>query len=252
MKTIAAVCVRMGSLRLPGKALRVVAGKPLLAHLIDRLRLTARLDGIVVATSGRSENDRLVQFCASQSIPCFRGDEDDVLGRLLAALHSQNADVGVNIFGDGPIIDPAIIDRMVDEYARADGQFDFVSNDLTTTWPSGMEVEVFSVQSLADAALKCRDSAVREHGTLFIRQNPELYRLRNIEAPADLRRSGLSLEVDVAEDIPVIEALLKKFSNRPNASLSDYIKYLDAHPGLADASRNVPRRWKQFRSDGAT
>src|SRR5262249_47334818 len=119
MKIVATVQVRMGSSRLPGKALREVAGKPLLGHLLDRLALARRLDGIVVATSVRAENDAIEAYCGSRQIPCFRGDEDDVLGRMLGALRAHDAAVGVEVFGDCPLIDPAIVDQFVDLFTQS-------------------------------------------------------------------------------------------------------------------------------------
>ena len=247
MKVVGAVCVRMGSSRLPGKALHVVEGQPLLGHLLGRLRRARSLDEVVVATSTRAENDAIAAFCATLSIPCFRGDEDDVLGRLLGALQSQQAGIGVNVFGDGPLIDPAIVDTIVGKFSEAGGALDFVGNDLETTWPSGMEVEVFSVRALADADSRCSDPPIREHGTLFIRKNPSLYSLMNVEAPPELRRTDLSLEVDASEDLVVMEALLEYFRDKPDAGLLDYIRYLDGHPEVAAAGREVHRRWKEFR-----
>jgi spore coat polysaccharide biosynthesis protein SpsF len=249
MSTIAVVAVRMGSTRLPGKALREIAGKPLLGHLLDRLALAKRVDGLVVATSVRPENDAIAAYCGTRAIPCFRGDEDDVLGRLLGALRSQHATIGVEVFGDGPLIDPAIIDGLVDTFAQSAGTLDFVGNDLITTWPPGMEVEVFSVAALADADRRCSDPAVREHGTLFMRQNPDLYRLRNVEAPPEFRRPEIELEVDTAEDLAVMEAVLQHFSDRPDVGLAELIRFMDANPDIAAINRSVARRWKEFRSD---
>jgi len=250
MSVVATVQVRMGSSRLPGKVMREIAGKPLLGHLLDRLALSDRLDGVVVATSVRAENDAIERYCGSRGVACFRGDEDDVLGRMLGALRSLNAVVGVEVFGDCPLIDPAIVDQFVDLFTQADGALDFVGNDLTTTWPPGMEVEVFSVAALADADRRCADPAIREHGTLFIRQNPARYRLRNVEAPAQLRRPDIELEVDTAEDLAVLDQVLAHFADRRDVGLAELIAFMDAHPQIASANRDVPRRWKEFRSGG--
>lgn len=249
MRVIATVQVRMGSSRLPGKAMRDIAGKPLLGHLLDRLALATRLDGIVVATSVRADNDVIETYCGSRGLACFRGDEDDVLGRMVGALRSQDAAIGVEVFGDCPLIDPAIVDQLVDLFVQSDGAFDFVGNDLTTTWPPGMEVEVFSVAALADAERRCGDPATREHGTLFIRQNPNLYRLRNVEAPPAFRRPELELEVDTPEDLAVMEAVLRHFSDRRDVGLAELIRFMDRHPDIASINRDVARRWKEFRGD---
>jgi spore coat polysaccharide biosynthesis protein SpsF (cytidylyltransferase family) len=248
MSIVAVIAARMGSSRLPGKALRLLAGKPLLGHLLDRVMLARRLDGIVVATSTRPENDAIAAYCASRAVACFRGDEDDVLGRMLQALRAQAATVGVQVFGDGPLIDPAIIDQVVCVYQEADGAIDFVGNDLATTWPPGMEAEAFSVAALVDSDRRCSDAALRAHGTLFLRRNPALYRLRNVEAPPELRRPELELEVDTAEDLPVIEAALTHFAGRPRFGLADLIAFLDSRPEIAALNRHVPRRWKALRA----
>jgi spore coat polysaccharide biosynthesis protein SpsF len=249
MKTVGIVNVRMGSSRLPGKVLRLVAGKPLLGHLLDRLALAPGLDEVVVATSVRPENDAIAAYCAARGTACFRGDEDDVLARMLGALRSRGANVGVEVYGDCPLIDPAIVGAMIARFAQAAGTLDFVGNDLSTTWPPGMEVEVFAMAALEQAGQSCHDPAIREHGTLFIRQNPELFRLQNIDAPDDCRRPELELEVDTAEDMVVIERILTHFAETPRFTLADVIGFLDAHPDIAKVNADVPRRWKEFRAD---
>lgn len=246
MKIVAVVRVRMGSSRLPGKVLHPVLEKPLLGHLLDRLECCRRLDGIVIATSTRPENDPIEAFCRRRGVACFRGDEDDVLGRMAAAVAWAGAEVGVEVFGDCPLIDPAIVDDFV-SFFLADGGWDFVGNDLVTTFPPGQEVEVFRAAALADAARRCGDPAIREHSTLFIRRHPDLYRVLNREAEGRLRRPDLELEVDDPEDLAVVEAVLARFEGRPDVGLAEIIGFLDAHPDIRDANTHVERRWKQFR-----
>lgn len=249
MRIIASVQVRMGSSRLPGKTMLEIAGKPLLGHLLDRLSHSKQLDGVVVATAEGSENDIIDAYCRSRRIHCYRGSENDVLERMLRALRSVNATVGVEVFGDCPLIDPGIVDGMIDNFVSAKGALDFISNDLKTTYPPGMEVEVFKVSALADSAARTSDSDMREHGTLFIRQHPELYRLRSVEAPPHHQYPELELEVDSAEDVPVITAILEHFHGRPTFSLDDIITFMEEHSDLAALNSNVPRRWKSHRDD---
>jgi spore coat polysaccharide biosynthesis protein SpsF len=250
VSTVAVVNVRMGSERLPGKALREVCGKPLLRHLIDRLQGATTLDGIVVGTSTLPANDVIESFCRGQGIRCFRGSEPDVLARTLGALRSAGASTGVVVFGDGPMVDPAIVDLTVGAFRACDPPCDFVGNDLKTSYPPGMEVEVFTVAALADADRRCTDPAIREHGTLFIRHNPGLYRLLNLEAPPALRRPDLELEVDTEADLAVVGAVLQRFAGRADFSLQEIIAFLDSEPHIAATNRDVPRRWKAARSDG--
>lgn len=249
MKIVASAQVRMGSSRFPGKVMHRVAGKPLLGHLLDRLLLSKRLDAIVVATAMSVENDVIESYCRSRCIPCFRGSEEDVLGRTLSALQSMEASVGVEVFGDCPLIDPAIVDELIDSFVNDSTDPDFVGNDLKTTYPPGMDVEVFKVSALADADRRTKDPSIREHGTLFIRQNPLLYNVRNVEAPPSQNRPELELEVDTPEDVHVITNILVNFSGDSNYTLDNLIAYMDAHPELAVVNASVPRRWKVFREE---
>ncbi len=247
MKVVASIQVRMGSGRLPGKVMKELGqGRPLLGYLLDRLRLASVLDQIVVATSTRAENDVIEEFCQSERIPCFRGSENDVLERTVGALMSQNADIGVEVFGDCPLIDPAIVDDIV-TYFLENPEYDFVGNDLRTTYPPGMEVEVFSIGALKDSHRRVSDPAIREHGTLFIRQNPDIYRLINLDAPSDLSRPEMELEVDTVEDLHVIKAITEHFSARQDYSLSEIIQFMDSDKRLAMINQGIPRRWREAR-----
>ncbi len=245
---VAVVPARMGSSRLPGKMLRPLAGRPLLGRLLDRLSFCRRLDRVVVATSDQAGDDAVAAFCAAEGVACFRGSEDDVLGRLSGALSAQGAETGVLIFGDGPLADPAVVDDIVGRYLSEPGRWDFVGNDLTTTYPPGLEVEAFRATALADAEARCGDPAIREHGTLFIRRNPGLYRLLNVEAPPELRRPEIEIEVDTEEDFFVISAIFEHFADQPDVGAAEIIAFLDADPELKARNRDVVRRWKEFRS----
>ncbi len=247
MRTVAMIPARMGSGRLPGKVMTSLQGKPLLGHLLDRVGHCKNLDEVVVATPDTVQNDCIQDYCESRSVAVFRGSEDDVLDRLLQGLLWSKADAGVLIFGDGPLIDPQIISQAVNVF-HANSRYDFVGNDLTTTWPSGMEVEVFKVGALADAAQRCHDPQIREHGTLFIRQNPKIYQLYNLEAPTEVSRSDLSFEVDVMEDLQVVEVLLRQFSGGTDGSLEELIRFMDENPQLTAGTQKIERRWKKYRS----
>ena len=248
VKTVAVVPVRMTSSRLPGKVMAEVLGKPLLGHIIDRLECCSSLDDIVVATATDISNDSIETYCRERNIPVFRGSEKDVLDRLLQALTWRNAQTGVLVFGDCPLIDPKIVEQLILLF-ESDDQLDFVSNDLCTTWPPGMEVEVFKASALADSSLRCIDSEIREHGTLYMRKHPNIYSLQNVDAPPHLSRPDLSLEVDEPDDLIVIQAVMQSFDGRADLSLEKIIDYMDMNPELAVSNRNVTRRWTQYRDD---
>jgi len=246
MRTIAVIPVRMNSERLPGKVMAPVQGQPLLGYLLSRVQRCSALDNVVIATSTNTENDCIEIYCNQKRVPVFRGSEEDLLDRILQALLWRKADAGVLVFGDGPLIDPQIISQAVSVF-HANSCYDFVGNDLTTTWPPGMEVEVFKVSALADAAQRCHDPQIREHGTLFIRQNPEIFQLYNLEAPTEMSRSDLSFEVDVMEDLQVVEVLLRQFSGSADGSLEELICFMDENPQLIAGTQQIERRWKKYR-----
>ncbi len=243
-KVVAVVCVRMGSERLPGKMMREALGSPLLGHLLGRVRQAKHLDGVVVAIPTATENDVIAQYCKTTGMPCFRGSEEDVMGRMLGALESVQAETGVEIYGDSPLIDPALIDECITAYRE--GNFEWVGNDVTPVYPSGMYSEAFSVASFRDAAERNTDPAIREHGTLYLRQHPKLYRQKHLSYEGPLKRTDIHLDVDTEEDFGVFEEILRHFAPRTDFSLGEIIAFLDAHPEVTALNKDIHRRWKQY------
>jgi spore coat polysaccharide biosynthesis protein SpsF (cytidylyltransferase family) len=225
-----------------------IFGKPLIGYLLDRLQRSLILDEVVVATSSRPNNDVIQSYCDSRGVFCFRGSETDVLERLLQALRWRNATTAVLVFGDCPLIDPDVVTQ-VTNYFQESRQYDFVGNDLYTTYPAGMEVEVFSMHALEDSANRCISADIREHGTLYIRTHPKIYRIHNLDAPLRWRRPDLVLEVDTIEDITVVQKIVGHFRGRSDFSLVEIIEFMDKHPDISALNQEIPRRWKRFRDE---
>ena len=251
IKTVASIQVRMGSTRLPGKVMKDLVGKPVLGRLVDRVNSAKLLDEIVVATSTNPLDDIIYDYCKKNSISVFRGSEDDVLKRIIGVMDYYNADQGVTLFGDCPCIDPEIIDEMVNTFLSHNGKYDFVGNDLATTYPPGLEVEVYKIEALKDAHKRSLDSKVKEHGTLYIRQHPEIYKLLNIRAPNNLFYPEMEIELDTAEDFLVIEAIYKHFINVGRLSFSsrEIIDFLLKNKELQASNSHVERLWKEYREE---
>lgn len=243
-RTIAVVCARMGSERLPGKTLRPIGGRPMLGLLLDRARGAKSLEGIVVASPESPANDAIEEFCRCEGVACFRGSEDDVTGRMLGALEREGAEIGVQLYGDSPLVDPRIIDRIVEEFAK-DGA-DWVGNDLAAGYPSGFFAEAFSLAALREAAARCFDPAVREHGTLCLRRDRENFRIREVAPPPSLNRPELCLSIDGEEDMQVVEAIVVHFAPRTDFPAEEIVAFLDANPEVAARNRGVQRRWRKY------
>src|SRR6266851_1542343 len=108
----------MSSTRFPGKALATIEGRPMLGHVVDRVRSSRLVNRVIVATSDRSADDAIAAFCGKENTLCFRGSEQDVLDRFYQAARANPADAFVRITADCPLIDPDVIDAVVSRFAR--------------------------------------------------------------------------------------------------------------------------------------
>jgi spore coat polysaccharide biosynthesis protein SpsF len=247
----ATVQARLGSRRLPGKVLAPILGRPLIEYQIERIRRSNIINRVVIATTTNPQDDAIVALAQRLGCECFRGSEDDVIGRVLGSLRQFEIEVNAEFQGDNSIPDPQIIDRVLGYYLDHCDEFDYVTNSLKTTYPPGLEVSVYRRSVLADAEARIVEPLLREHVGIHIYQHPELYRVKNLEAPPELVRPNLHLEVDTQEDLELVSAIYEHFMpTNPEFSLADVIAFTDANPHLTQRNENVERRWKQYRNEG--
>ncbi len=234
-RVIASIEARMGSTRLPGKVLLDVASAPALTRPLRRLRQAERVDGIVLATTTNAKDQALVDWAAREDVRCFRGSESDVLARVVGAQKMMESEIVVEINGDTPLLDPAVIDMAVEAFAA--GGCDVVTTARKRSFPDGVDAQVFRLADLERVAATVDDPAVREHVSLHFYQAPD-YRVRHLEAPPALRRPELRLVLDTADDLELIRAvyarLQPKFGDR--FTTADVIALIDREPGLRAAA----------------
>jgi len=230
-RTVASIEARMGSSRLPGKMMMLLAGQPVLTHLVQRMRQCRYLDGLVIATTENPADDAIADWAASNGVDCFRGSEDDVLGRVLAAQESQRADVVVELCGDTPFLDPMIVNLAV-------SAFHAVGPDLVTTardrqLPDGQDVEVFSIEALREIAGRRNDAAAREHVSLPFYNEPQ-WTVHDLRPPGKWKRPELRLVLDTPADAQFLGALAAAAGVHagPLFDLDDLLATLDASPEL--------------------
>lgn len=239
--TVATIEARMSSTRLPGKVLLPAAGKSLLEHLIERLRRAKGLDQIVVATTDNDIDGPIVQLARRLKVGCFRGSEDDVLSRVLGAAQALRADVIVEITGDCPLIDPAIVEFCIKRYFEAG--VDYVSNVLEPSYPIGMNTQVFATDTLKEVDRLTHDPSDREHVSLYIYSHPAKYKLLNLSAPPQHTRPKVRLTLDTAEDYRVIKAIFEAlYPLKRGFGLNDILAFLDAHPEIAAINAGVQQK----------
>ena len=241
MTAVAIIQARMTSTRLPGKVLADVAGRPLLAFMLARVRCARRLDAIWVATTTNAADDPVVALCESLAVPAFRGDEHDVLGRYTGAARAAGADTVVRLTADCPMIDPALIDQAIEMFA--DGGYDYLSNAIHLTYPDGLDVEVFTAEALAAADREAADPYHREHVTLYFRTGiyHDLavgdYRVGHMTAPSDF--SHLRWTVDTQEDLDQVRELIADLPE--DFAWHDVLALLTREPErLASGRRDAP------------
>ena len=241
-KTICAVvAARMTSSRMPGKSMALLAGKPSLSHIIARLRRSSLLDGVVIATTENPSDDPIRECAIREGVDVFSGSEEDVLDRTLKAARSVSADIIVQVTGDCPLIDAAVVDPVISTYLKM--KPDYICNRMPETYPNGMDTEVFSTELLAEVAMLTNDPNDREHVSLYIYEHPEHYKLMNIAAPPEHHWPELRLTLDTFEDYGLIRSIYDGlYTANPVFGLSETLQWLRANLYLLDINKGIRQK----------
>jgi len=207
-RVVAVVQARMGSQRFPGKMMRRLGSYPIITWVLTRVSHASTVDQVVLATSSARENDVLEEVAGALNIPTFRGDEQDVLGRYLAA--SRRFEIGhiVRVCGDNPFVAPEEIDRLVEFYRREGPDYAFNHSPCNgNNYPDGLGAEIFSRSLLERLDAVVKEPRHREHVTLYLWENPEGVRMKTIQAPAEIAFPAIRLDVDTQADLDKLNEL---------------------------------------------
>jgi len=243
MKIVAVIEARMASTRLPGKVLLESAGKPMLTHLVDRLRQVPSLDDIVLATTVNPQDEQLVSYAKAHDLAYYRGSESNVMQRVIEATESVAGDLIVEITGDCPIIDYELVEQCIALYKANHQSCDFVSNVVIPSFPDGMEVQVYPLDILKHSASLTNDPYHQEHVTVHIIQNPALYRQLHLTAMPSMHWPGLGLTLDEPDDYQLINQLIEHFgADNPYFGCQDIVSILKKKDDWYQYNANVQRR----------
>lgn len=234
----ALIQARFSSTRLPGKILREINGRPMISYMLDRVAAAENIDKVVLITSTDSSDDPVEKLCKNNNILYYRGSLDDVLDRYYQAAKKLKADVIVRLTGDCPLMDPRMVEDVINVYKK--GSYDFVSNSIppNNTIPDGMDVEVFSFRKLEQAWHKTKKPSDREHVTFYFWQNPKLFSVFKYDLKKDL--SSYRLTVDYPEDFEVIKAVFAElYPKNPLFTMEDIIDFLNDNPDIRNMNKNV-------------
>ena len=240
MKITAIVEARMTSTRLPGKVLMKADGKPLLHILLERLSRASHLNAITVATTINKEDEPIVSLCRKLGVPCFRGSEMNVLERVCGAAASVNTDIVVETTGDCPLLDPQLVDEVIETFLARFPATRYVSNsgpEISMPW--GFDVQVFTAADLYAINADNPDEQDREHVSFsFYRpENQGKYNPFFIQYTGELNRPDLRVTLDYRADYELIRAAYEDLAPKnPDFTAIEVIRWLDAHPQLRDAA----------------
>lgn len=240
MKVVAIIQARMGSTRLPGKVLLDLAGEPMLVRDMNRLLRADTLDEIVIATTVESRDDVIVDLCQERGWPRFRGSEDDVLDRYYRAAKVHQADVVVRITSDCPLIEPQVVDRVVQAFMERQPEVDYASNTAPErTFPRGLDTEVMRFDALERAWREDDDPAWREHVTPYVRRHPELFQTCGVLNDEDL--SHMRWTVDTPEDLAFVRHIYEHFGH-DRFSWQEVLALLEQNPGWLSINREIEQK----------
>lgn len=238
---VAIIQARMGSARLPGKVLKKINGKPIIEHLINRVKLARKIDQIVLAIPDISRDDVLFKLSKKIGVTCVRGDEKNVLSRYLKAAKETKADTIIRITGDCPLIDAQIIDEVLDEFEKE--KCDYLINDVRYKgYPRGFDVDVFSLKALERTAKLADKNYYKEHATTFMLAHPEMFKITYYKAPEKLYRPNYRLCVDKKIDLVLVKKIFDHFKPRKNFTAQEIIEYLDKNPKITSINKNVKQK----------
>ena len=234
MKIVAIVQARMGSTRLPGKALKLITGKAMIEILLSRLSLSKEINKIVVAIPESEDNNLLQLAVESLGFSCYRGSEKDVLNRFYNSAKFVSADVIVRITGDCPLVDSILVDECIKGYKNSN--VDYFSNVDPVSYPDGLDIEVMSFESIERANNETDSEFDREHVTPYIR-NSDSFSKSSMQHTKDLSNQRWS--VDEPEDLAVVTNIFEHFSPDMFFNWKQVLELRELQPTLFSENQHI-------------
>ncbi|HEY4521719.1 MAG TPA: glycosyltransferase family protein [Candidatus Paceibacterota bacterium] len=230
---VAIIQARMGSTRLPGKVAKLILGKSMLAHQIERVRQAKLVDKVVIATSDKAQDDQVEKIAKECGVGYFRGSEKDVLDRFYKTAKEADADVVIRLTGDCPLSDPTVIDEIINYFLENKAD----ASGKPLNYPEGLDTEVLSFSALERAWKESKKPSEREHVTPYIINHPEIFKIKNIEKGKLYKGvknvSNYHWSVDQDEDFKLVTAIFEELYPKNKLFLmNDILELLEKKPEL--------------------
>ena len=238
MNITAIIQARTGSTRLKNKVLLKVLDRTMLEYVVERVNAVRFANNVLIATTDNKEDDVINGLANTLGVSIYRGSQDDVLDRFYKAAVTVGAEHIIRITADCPLIDPMVIDAVVNHYIET--KADYCSNTLAETFPDGEDVEVFSFNVLSRAWNDTKLLSEREHVTPYIKEHPELFKLENYKSEKNLSAERWTL--DEKEDFVLIKGVIEAlYPENPKFSMYDVLQFLDKNPHLRQVNKHIGR-----------
>jgi spore coat polysaccharide biosynthesis protein SpsF len=263
-RVVAIIQGRMTSSRLPGKILADIAGQPMLARVFARTSRAATVSETLFATTTDASDDPVAEYCDWSGIPCTRGSLYDVLDRYYQSAKEAQADVVVRITADCPVIDPELIDKVVNtvisnQSSVISGQVDFAANRLPPPWgrtyPIGLDTEVCTFAALERAWKEAKEPQHREHVMPYFYEGVKLIAdNRSLSTGSSPRGFNIVLlhhttdfgnyrwTVDTAEDLEFIRQIYSRFNGRDDFTWKEVLDLVHDEPDLMKINAGVQHK----------
>jgi spore coat polysaccharide biosynthesis protein SpsF len=230
----AIIQARMLSKRLPGKVMMLLAGKPILYHVIDRAKAIEHVDKVVLATGTGEENVPLMELALSMGIETYAGSPENVLERYYMASEQYGGEYIVRITADNPFTDVEYASMIVDIALEAKPDLCALIN-----LPLGTAVEVIKKEALDQAYKMSSEPYHFEHVTPFIKEHPELFSIERPPAKIKKTAGKIRLTVDTPEDFELAGILYNNLYKGVPFPLSDILTYLKENPEIIKINSRI-------------
>ena len=245
MKILLIVQARTGSTRLPSKVLLNLEGKTVLEQVIRRVKASKLVTDTLVATTISKKDFPILEICIKNNVQVFCGSEDDVLDRFYQSAKLFSPDHIVRITADCPMMDPAIIDNVINTHLKQNN--DYTSNTLNETFPDGEDVEVFTFAALKNAWENASLMSQREHVTPFIRNHNEIFKIGSVSYDQNLSKKRWTL--DNPEDFEFIKKVYSKlYKQNELFGMSEILNLLQSNPELEKINSDIIRNLGYIKS----
>ena len=230
MKAVAVIQTRMGSTRFPGKVMVKLNEKyKVLDYVINQLRFSKSIKNLIIATTYFEQDDVIVKYAKENGLEYFRGEPLDVLDRYYKCAKEFSLETIVRITSDAPFLDPTILDKVISKFQETG--CDFASNNITRTYPIGIDAEIFSWKVLEKTWKEAELPSEREHVTTFMKKNKEIFKLYNLENNQKI--PIYKLAIDRKEDLEFLRAIAANITKQP-ILMEDIYELFSQKPEILD------------------